>query len=276
MRHRRVRLASEQQEAEAALERVMTYARVHTHDLDASTLETLQTAQAYFQMAQKYLEASQLQSDAELAASLDAAAAAFDEAEQSATQAFSAAEQNFELLDKLRASAAETVAAARASYDALRRLAERSGLQAERSLYALEADLPSYQPGLNKGELETLQMQAQAFEERVNNLGAELEQDVREQESALRRERERLLASARRQRAALRSRQNTAWGSRSAPIIINTPRPRSSQPRSRTQSAPRRMPRATRSAPVRLPTRSSGHSGGGGWGGKGRSGGGGW
>ena len=184
-------------------------------------------------------------------------------------------------MDKLRASAAETVAAARASYDALRRLAERSGLQAERSLYALEADLPSYQPGLNKGELETLQMQAQAFEERVNNLGAELEQDVREQESALRRERERLLASARRQRAALRSRQNTAWGSRSAPIIINTPRPsrsqpRASQPRSRTQSAPRRMPRATRSAPVRLPTRRSGHSGGGGWGGKGRSGGGGW
>ena len=272
MEHRRVRLASEKQEADAALARVMRYAEIHAADLESTTLETLRRAQTKLREAESAETRAASLTESALGAGLELAVRLFAEAEQLAERAFEQAEADFKAINSLRTQAAEAAGEASARFINLERLAARSGADVSRSLYALKSELPLYRADLRRPELESLLAEAKAFEQKVDALSAELEAHIEQRESALRRERERRLAEARRRQVAERSRRDASWGTwGGSPVIINTPRSPS------YRRASRRMPVATRSSPVQLPSRSRGKVSGGSWGGsKGRVSGGGW
>lgn len=196
-----LRLASEELEATVALKRVMSYARVHSRDLQAPTLELLERAQT------QYREASTAQQPTVM-----------QHARVNATKAFEAAERDVESLDTLRSEAATCVGAARASYETLRQFsasANSPSADTRRSFYALEAQLPEYEAGLSRVELESLKRDAQTFEQSVQDL-LSAEGRSAENKSPLRLERERLLIAERRRRAAERSRHDATWGRHNA------------------------------------------------------------
>ena len=200
-KHLQTRLVSKKLEATVALKRVMSYARVHSRDLQAPTLELLERAQT------QYREAS----TAERLTVMQHAAA-------SATKAFEAAERDVESLDTLRSEAAACVGAARASYEALRRFsasASSPSADTRRSFYALEAQLPEYKAGLSRAELESLKRDVQTFEQSVQDL-LSAEGRSAEDKGPLRLERERVVIAERRRQAAERSRYNAVWGRHNA------------------------------------------------------------
>ena len=276
MKHKQVLMKSEKAEAEAALERVLEFARVHPQDISQQTKGRIEEAQSYYLQGLKLEKESSSLSEQNLKQAYDSATSDFDKAAELATEAYELAEADFKEMEKLREDAAEATASAEQAYDNLLKIAKQGRIEnsIRSSLFALAKALPQYYSLSTRDELLDNIKTANRVEEEIARAQAEARSYIKQIETQRRQERLKRLQQERLRRARQVARQRAGWGS--APIdlgsIIFSSPPRRSRIRTTT-----RMPVAKRATSVRLPTIRSGgsiHRSGGGWGGNRKSGGG--
>ncbi len=232
MDRRRVLLASEKQEAEAALSRVSNFVRVHRDDLGRETLALLERAEQAHREALRLETATEGKEDLALAQALDAATAAFVSAETPAAEAYQAAEREFREMESLRGEVAATVSSAQSVIgEAERYIAHHSrdiSQSTRSSLAEAKRAVPAYRVSSDKIRLGRVLQKAQTAEsaaarayerarrdvsaaeaerERIRRAKAEAERRRREEAERRRREEER------RRREAQRAREWSSWGS---------------------------------------------------------------
>jgi uncharacterized membrane protein YgcG len=231
MDHRRVLLASEKQETEAALSRASNFVHIHRDDLSRETLTLLKRAEQAYQEALRIEKAVQEKEDRSLAQALDAATEAFASAEAPAIEAYQAAEREFRAMESLRGEVAAAVASAQAVIRETERYVSRHRRDVSRStrssLAEAKKSVPAYRISSDRiwlgrvlEKARTVEREATRIYERagrevataeverarIRRARAEAERRRKEEEQKRRR------AEEYRRREAERARQRSSWG----------------------------------------------------------------
>jgi hypothetical protein len=182
MERRRVRVHSEKVEAQAALQRLVSYVQVHGSDMTQETLTQTQQLQVAYQEAEGREQRASALSDEMLAQTLEQTATLFDQVQQQADALFARAEKDFRDLETLRKEVATRVTSLQDRIAQVNSLMVNAGLTPsplQRQLYVITNSVPTL-TSTEPSALEQALATVQRLETDLSQLEKEAQQDISE------------------------------------------------------------------------------------------------